>query len=114
MLKFGGKITKIDADLIKTEIIGQSFGKILGETEVRGSVYDDRSPEYIVNDLITNNTTLTYSDEGVASGIALKRYIADGKLVDIIKEFAVLTNRTFFTTGLEEFFFLPKSYNETS
>ena len=113
-MKFGGYVTKIDAELDKKEIMAQSFGKILGETEVRGSVYDDRSPEYIVNDLITNNTTLTYSDEGVASGIALKRYIADGKLVDIVKEFAVLTNRTFFTTGLEEFFFLPKSYNETS
>ena len=113
-MKFGGYVTKVDVDLTHKSIMAQSFGKVMGETEIRGTVYDDRTPEYIVNDLITNNTTLTYRDEGELSGVTLSKYIADGKLVDIIREFAVLTNKTFFTTGLEEFFFLPKSYNDTS
>ena len=37
-IKFGGKVTKIDNQLGMKEIIAQSFGKILAETEIRGHV----------------------------------------------------------------------------
>ena len=111
-LKFGGYITKIDTDLESQKITAQSFGKILVETEVRGQNYTDKTPEYILNDLITNNTGFTFNDRGVATGLTIEKFIADGKLYDIIRDFASFTNRIFYTTPNEEFFFEPMSFKE--
>tara|TARA_Y100000310_G_scaffold176469_1_gene176595 strand:- start:2467 stop:4470 length:2004 start_codon:yes stop_codon:yes gene_type:complete len=113
-LKFGGYVTKIENVLSQKDVIAQSFGKALGETEVRSTVYDDKSPEYIVNDLISNNTTFSFTTGGANSGLVMSRYTADGKLIDIIRDLATLTNSIFFTTGSEELFFVPKSFTETS
>ena len=113
-LKFGGYVTKVENVISQKDVIAQSFGKILGETEVRGEVYDNRTIDYIVNDLITSNTTFAYSNGGVPSTLEATRYTADGKLIDIVRDLATLTNSTFFTTGSEEFFFVPKSYTETA
>ena len=112
-LKFGGYVTKIENILSQKDIVALSFGKILGETEVRSTVYDNKTPEYIVNDLISSNTTFTFTT-GVPSGLILTRYTADGKLIDIIRDLATYSNSTFFTTGSEELFFVPKSYTETT
>ena len=114
VLKFGGKITKIDADLIKTEIIGQSFGKILAETEINGTVFTDRTPEYIVETLVEDKTDLTYSSSSGASGITMSQYTADGKLIDILKDLAALTNRVFYTTGSKLLVFDDASFNDLS
>ena len=113
-LKFGGYVTKIENILSQKDVIALSFGKILGELEVRTTVYDDKTPEYIVEDLVTNNTSFTYSSIPAPTGLILSRYTADGKLIDIIRDLATLTNSTFFTTGSEELFFVPKSFTETS
>jgi len=110
-LKFGGYITKIDINDSHKKITAQSFGKILVETEVRGQSYSNRSPEYILNDLITNNTQFTFSDRGIATDLTVEKFIADGKLYDIIRDFASFTNRIFYTTPNEEFFFEPASLN---
>jgi hypothetical protein len=111
-LKFGGYVTKIDTSLESQKITAQSFGKVLVETEVRGQSYTDKTPEYILNDLITNNTEFTFNDRGVATGLTIEKFIADGKLYDIIRDFASFTNRVFYTTPNEEFFFEPTSFNE--
>jgi len=113
ILKFGGYVTKIEDVFIQKDVIAHSFGKILGELEVRATVYDDKSPEYIVEDLITNNTSFTFTGAGVASGLTMTRYTADGKLIDILRDLATLVSHTFYTTGSEEFFFVPKSFIET-
>jgi len=113
-LKFGGYVTKVEHIISQKDVIAQSFGKILGETEVRGEVYDDRTIDYIVNDLVTSNTSFSYSNGGIPSTLTVTRYTADGKLIDIVRDLATLTNYTFFTTGSEEFFFVPKSYTETT
>ena len=112
-LKFGGYVTKVENIIAQKDVIAQSFGKVLGETEVRGEVYDERTIDYIVNDLVTSNTTFAYSNGGVPSTLEATRYTADGKLIDIVRDLATLTNSTFFTSGSEEFFFVPKSYTET-
>ena len=112
MLKFGGKITKIDSDLIKTEIVGQSFGKILAETEINGTVFTDKTPEYIVETLVEDKTDLTYNSSSGASGITLSQYTADGKLIDILKDLAALTNRVFYTTGSKLLIFDDASFND--
>ena len=112
VLKFGGYTTKIESELHAQKIIAQSFGKILVETEVRGQSYENKSPEFILNDLITNNTNFTFSDRNEATGLTIEKFIADGKLYDIVRDFASFTNRIFYTTPTEEFFFEPASYNE--
>lgn len=109
-MKFGGYVTKIEVESAVKKIIAQSFGKILVETEVRGQNYENKTPEYILNDLITANTSFTFSDRGVASGLTVDKFLADGKLYDIIRDFASFTNRIFYTTPNEEFFFEPLSY----
>ena len=110
-LKFGGYVTKIDVSLAYQKIIGQSFGKILAETEVRGQSYENKTPEFILNDLITNNTPFTFDDRSIATGLDVEKFIADGKLFDIIRDFASFTNRIFYTTPSKEFIFEPASYN---
>ena len=113
-LKFGGYVTKIENILSQKDVIAHSFGKILGELEVRATVYDDKTPEYIVEDLITTNTSFAFNGGGVVSGLTMTRYTADGKLIDILRDLATLVSHTFYTTGSEEFFFIPKSFVETT
>ena len=112
-IKFGGKVTKISNMLGVKEIVTQSFGKILAETEIRGQVFTDRTPEYIVETLVEANTTMTYQSGSGASGVTLSQYTADGKLIDILKDFASLTNRMFYTTGTNEFVFDDVSFTDT-
>ena len=48
-------------------------------------VYTDKSPEYIVEDIITNYTVnLTYSSTS-SSGVTLDKFIARGYLIDVVK-----------------------------
>jgi len=112
VIKFGGKVTKIDSDLFKTEILAQSFGKSLAETEINGTVFTNRTPEYIVETLVEDKTDLTYSSSSGASGITLSQYTADGKLIDILKDLAALTNRIFYTTGSKLLVFDDASFND--
>ena len=114
VIKFGGRITKIDSDLVKTEIVAQSFGKILAETEINGTVFTNRAPEYIVETLVEDKTDLTYSSSSSGSGITLSQYTADGKLIDILKDLAALTNRVFYTTGSKLLIFDDASFNDLS
>ena len=113
-MKFGGYITKIEDETRFKKITSQSFGKVLAETEVRGTAYDNKTPEYIVEDLITNNTDFVYKSSSPASGLTLQKYTADGKLIDIIKDFANITNRLFYTNALQEFIFDNVNFNNTS
>ena len=113
VLKFGGYITKIDLELSGKKATCQSYGKILAEKDVRGEAYSGQTVEYIVEDLITNNTNFTFNDRDISTGLTVDNFIADGKLLDIITDFASFTNRVFYTTPAEEFFFEPVSFNDT-
>jgi len=113
IMKFGGYVTKIEDKTTHSEVIAQSFGKILGESEIRGTVFDNKSPEFIVNNLITNNTTFTYTGRGADSGINIVKYTADGKLIDIIRNLGALTNKVFYTTPTGLFIFEPAEHNVT-
>jgi|LWDU01.1.fsa_nt_gi hypothetical protein len=112
-LKFGGYVTKIENKTTHNTLLAQSFGKILAETEVRDEAYDNKSPEYIVEDLISNNTNMIPIMNGGATGLTLTKFTATGKLIDIIKDFASLTNRMFYTTGNNEFVFEPVKFVTT-
>ena len=112
-MKFGGYVTKIENKTTHNTLLAQSFGKMLAETEVRNQAYDDRTPEYIVEDLITTNTNMEPIMNGGATGLVLNKFTAAGKLIDIIKDFAALTNRMFYTTGNNQFVFEPVQFTET-
>lgn len=98
--KFGGYITKIDKEIDRKAVVAQSFGKILGETEIRGEVYQLRSPEFIVEDLIKSNTNLITHIHGTPSGTKITTYTADGKLIDIVKNLTQLVGKSFYTDGV--------------
>jgi hypothetical protein len=112
VVKFGGRITKLDSELTARQIIAQSFGKILAETEINGQVFNDRTPEYIVENLVEAKTTLTFQSSSGVSGITLKQYVADGKLVDVLKDLSAITNRVFYTTGSKLLVFDDVKFND--
>ena len=112
-LKFGGYVTKVENKTTHNTLLAQSFGKMLAETEVRNQAYDNKTPEYIVEDLITTNTNMEVIMNGGATGLTLTKFTAAGKLIDIIKDFAALTNRMFYTTGNNQFIFEPVQFTET-
>ena len=110
VMKFGGKVTKIKKETIKKTVKCFSFGKELGEIEIRGDVFDNQTPEAIIESLITNNTTLTFSRKGALSGMTLKNYVAVGKLIDILRDFTSLTGHIFYTNGNKEFILEPEKH----
>ena len=112
VIKFGGRITKLDSQLQARQIVAQSFGKILAETEINGQVFNNQTPEYIVENLVEAKTTLTFQSSSGASGITLKQYVADGKLVDILKDLSAITNRVFYTTGSKLLVFDDAKFND--
>ena len=113
IMKFGGFATKITKQIFQKEVIIHSFGKSLGETEVRAQAYKSKTAEFIVDDLVRNNTDLFPHLHGTPSGIILSRFNADGKLVDIIRDLTQLTGKTFNTDALGSFHLHDSSFNET-
>ena len=112
VMKFGGRITKISKETTHQNLQCFSFGKELAEVEIRGDIYDIKTPEFIIEDLITNNTSLTYIGKGGATGVILDKFIANGKLIDILRDFSNLTGYIFYTNGLKEFVFEPNKFAE--
>ncbi len=103
ILKFGGQVTKIEKEIVKKIVLAHSHGKQLGDIEVRAKLYTNKSPEFIVHDLILNNTDfISVPFQGV-SGITIVQYFADGKLFDIIDQLMSLFGATFYTDSLKLF-----------
>ena len=113
IMKFGGTTTKLSKEIIQKEVIAQSKGEKLGTTEVRAQQYNNRTPEFIIDDLVRNNTDLIPHIHGSSSGIILSRFNADGKLIDIIRDLTQLTGRTFNTDPLGRFHMHDNAFNPT-
>lgn len=113
IMKFGGIITRIDKEADSKGITADSLGKALGDTEVRGTIYNVRTPEFIIEDLVGANTDYIFQQEGVSSGIFLSKFIADGKLVDIARDLTDLVGKTFYTDGLGIFHLEPIQHLNT-
>jgi len=113
IMKFGGVATKIEKEILKKNVVVQSFGKQLGETEVRAEEFNCRSPEFIVDDLIRRNTCLIPHIHGTASGIVLSRFNADGKLIDLIRDLVQLSGKTFSTDALNQFHMHESAFRST-
>jgi hypothetical protein len=111
--KFGGRVTKVSKETIYQKVKCFSFGKELAEVEIRGDEFTDSSPETIIESLITNNTTLTFIRKGILSGIILRKYVAVGKLIDILRDFTSLTGHIFYTNGNKQFILEPEEFTDT-
>lgn len=71
-------------------------------------VYEGRSPEYIVQDLIDNYTTsLTYASS-TSSNITIEKFIAQGYLIDVIREMILLTQWGLRIDVSDNVYFEPK------
>ena len=113
LMKFSGRIWKIKKEIATKTCEIKSLGKIIGEQEIRGQVFNNASPESIVSSVISNNTDLTYVDFGVATGLTIEQYIADGKLVDVITDMARWANRLWYVDPLARFHFEPQNVTAT-
>lgn len=111
VLRFGGKVTKVEKNISDKEVVAQSFGKVLGEVEVRSKIYLCKSPEFIIQDVLTNNSCLTVVPYPTSSNIILKQYVADGKIIDIIEELISSIGAIFYTDGNNAFHYEPKKFN---
>lgn len=107
ILKFAGRVWKIAKDIGTKSIEVKSLGKIIGEQEVRGTVFNNKSPEFIVQNIIQDNTDLAYIDFGTPTTLTIEQYIADGKLVDVISDMARFANRIWYIDPLARFHFEP-------
>ena len=110
IMAFGGNVTKVEKEIKTKTILAQSFGKVLGDTEVDPTSYNCKSPEFIILDLITNNTNLKVVPHNVNSGISIGKYLADGKLIDLVDDLVSLIGATFRTHGLETFVLETKEF----
>ena len=110
VMKFGGRVTKIKKEISNKKVKCFSFGKELAEVEIRGDQFDNQTPEAIIESLVTNNTTLTFVRRGVLSGMSLRKFVAVGKLIDILRDFTSLTGHIFYTNGNKEFVLEPEKH----
>lgn len=113
IMKFGGFATKVQKNISHKEVIVQSFGKQLGETEVRAQAYKSKTVEFIIDDLIRNNTDLFPHMHGSPTGITLNRFNADGKLIDVVRDLSQLSGKTFNTDALQQFHLHDAAFNQT-
>jgi hypothetical protein len=112
-MKFGGNAKKVTKEIEQKVVVAQSYGHSLGATEVRAQEYNCRSPEFIIEDLVRNNTALIPHIHGTCSGIIVSRFNADGKLIDIIRDLTQLIGRTFHTDGLNQFHLHDTAFRTT-
>ncbi len=110
VMKFGGRATKVKKETVDKTAQCFSFGKELAEVEIRGDSFDDKTPEYIIEQLVTDNTSLTFIRKGDLSGMTLRKFIAVGKLIDILRDFMSLTGHIFYTNGNKEFILEPERH----
>lgn len=81
---FTGRVNEIkEVNIWEVKILGNGYE--LNNIRIE-QVYENRSPEYIVQDIIDNYTVnLTYAST-TSSGVTLSKYIAKGYLIDVIKD----------------------------
>jgi hypothetical protein len=100
----GTTITELDKTTVyKTTNMG--YGYELNNTHVT-VVYNDKSPEYIVEDLINNYTNFTYAST-TSSGITLDKYIADDYVYKVVEKMCELLDWQFRTDMSKNCYFEP-------
>lgn len=114
IMKFGGRVTKMTKDLAMSNVLAQSHGEDLGNIDVTGLKYNNRSPEQIIEDILYSESSLTPNIFATASGVTITKFNADGKLIDIIKDLMNIAGVTFYTDGNKQFYLIDRTFNTTS
>ena len=112
--KFGGIIRKTDDETAIREFEALSYGNAIADTEIRGVVFTNAAIEDIVRDLIRFHTDLIfYPRKTFLPDEKVERYVADGKLYDIIDELSKRIDFTFAITTFKVFWYFPREYIES-
>lgn len=77
------------------------------------NVYTNKTPEYIVQDIVDNYTqTLTYASTGVSGITITDQYIADGYAIDIIRDMMSVTGWQVRIDSNDNVYFEKKGYTD--
>lgn len=102
---FAGVIVeKREEKLWKLKILG--YGWELNNVWIT-QVYENKSPEWIVENIIENYTNFTYASTST-SGVTLTKYVANDYAYKIIDELARLLDWQFYTDADKNAYFEPK------
>ncbi len=103
---FTAKIVNIKKEsLWKIKMLGRGYE--LNNFRVE-QVYENRSPEYIVQDIIDNQSAnLTYASTET-SGVTISKYIAKAYAIDVIKDMMVLLGWQIRIDTSDNFYFEPR------
>ena len=101
---FGGTDESVDEiDMWSLNCQGYGF-ELNNKWKVK--IYENKSPEYIVEDLISGDSDLTYSSS-TSSGITITKYVANNYISKIIEEMRVLLGWQIRTEPDKKFYFEP-------
>lgn len=114
IMAFGGSVRSYQKKMATKEVEAKSYGFTLSGTDVRGEVLENKSPEDMVEFLVNNNTNLQYVDSGLDSMILIKKYVADGQLLDLLNDLTTLTVANFRTDAVKNFYYEPLSFKLTN
>jgi hypothetical protein len=108
---FGGKVTEVSRGYAISDCTALSYGKAFDEVRVFPAiVYTNRSPEFIVSDLIARYLP-DFSVVSSSSGVTISRYEAAGTISENLKILADIAGFDFWTeltsTGAKRLFFRP-------
>jgi len=105
-IEFGGKIEKPESEFPFIDVLAYSYGTELLDKFIN-EVYESQGPEDIVDDIITNDTDLTYASTG-SSGITIDRIkFRDKKISEVFSVLADLVGWTFYTDYQKNAYFEP-------
>lgn len=103
-------IDLIEKDLWRIKVLTNGYELMNRKVE---NVYENQSPESIVQDVVDNNTeNLTYVS-GPASGFTITRYIANAYAIDVIRDMMDLLQWQFKVDENDNAFFEPEGNTDT-
>jgi len=102
---FGGYITKREKKVF-WELEAMGYGWELNNIWVT-KVYENKAPEEIVQDLIDNNTNLTYSSSS-SSGVTITKYVVDDYIYKAVDEMCKILDWQFRVDVDKKAYFEPR------
>jgi len=108
---FGGYVIEKESDNKTLNVKCNSYGYQLNNIYAE-EIYENKSPEEIVQDLISNYTDLTYASTAT-SGVTLTRWVVRGYLNEEIGKLADILQWQIKTDPDKNFYFEPAGYESS-
>lgn len=102
-LVYGGYARNTEDDIGFYVINVDSFAKIIANTEIDTLLFTNTTTKAIIQNLIETYTTMTFSDT-TTSSVTMERFVADGKIVDVVQYLCKMSGYVFSTDGHQTFF----------